>query len=239
MAATRLDGRAVNALRPVTIERDFTKHAAGSVLVSFGDTKVICTASVEMKVPAFLKDKGQGWLTAEYAMLPGATHTRNDRDSSRKGRAQEISRLIGRSLRAVTDLTAVGPCTITIDCDVIQADGGTRTAAITGGYVALHDALQKAVTRGDLAALPLRSACAAISVGIVDGEVLLDLCYDEDFRAEVDMNIVMDGDGRFIEVQGCAEGLAFARTQLDDMLNSATAGVGTLIGLQRRALGLG
>lgn len=238
-ALARHDGRSAGQLRPVTITRGFTKHAAGSVLVAFGDTKVLCTACVEVKVPPFLRDTGRGWVTAEYGMLPGSTNTRTDRDANKKGRAQEISRLIGRSLRAVTDLTSIGPVTITLDCDVLQADGGTRTAAITGAYVALHDALQGEVDKGNLPALPLSGACAAVSVGLVEGAALLDLCYVEDSAAEVDMNIVMDSGGNFIEVQGCAENGAFSRAQMDAMLGLAEGGIRELMRMQREALGLG
>lgn len=234
----RHDGRAAAELRPVTLQRGFTRHAAGSVLVAFGDTKVICTASVDSKVPPFLRDTGKGWLTAEYAMLPGSTNTRSDRDANKKGRAQEISRLIGRSLRAVTDLTRLGARSITLDCDVIQADGGTRTAAITGAYVALHDAVAKLLASGELTESPLTGACAAVSVGLVGGEALLDLRYVEDVDAEVDMNIVMDSQGRFIEVQGCAENGAFTRTQMDSLVGLAEAGVGNLLRFQQEALGL-
>ncbi len=220
----------------MTIERGFTKHAAGSVLVSFGDTRVICTAMFEDRVPAWLKGSGKGWVTAEYAMLPGATATRGSRDSNTKGRAQEISRLIGRSLRAVTDLPAMGECLVTIDCDVIQADGGTRTAAITGAWVALHDAFQTSVRRGLLKVPPLRGECAAASVGLVDGELLLDLDYLEDVRAQVDMNVVMDGRGRLIEVQGCAEGEPFPRATLDDLIALAETGIQHLTQLQRESV---
>ena len=226
-------------MRPVTITRGFTKHAAGSVLVAFGDTKVLCTASLEAKVPPFLRDTGKGWVTAEYAMLPGSTHTRSDRDANKKGRAQEISRLIGRSLRAVVDMTKMGANTITLDCDVIQADGGTRTAAITGAYVALHDALRVAVEQGKMEAIPMLGACAAVSVGIFDGAPLLDLCYVEDSEAEVDMNIIMDSHGQFIEVQGCAERGAFSRSQMDTMLSLAEKGVHELLAAQREALAHG
>ena len=234
----RKDGRRPEELRPVTLQRGFTKHAAGSVLVAFGDTKVICTASLETKVPPFLKDTGRGWVTAEYAMLPGSTHTRSDRDANKKGRAQEISRLIGRSLRAVIDTAVLGPVTITLDCDVIQADGGTRTAAITGAYVALHDALTRGVELGQIPRMPLTGACAAVSVGLVNGEAVLDLPYVEDVDAEVDMNIVMDSAGRFIEVQGCAEHGAFTRAQMDAMMSLAEQGIRDLLAAQQKALGL-
>ncbi len=235
----RSDNRPPGALRPVSFERGFTKHAPGSVLVSFGDTKVICTATFEERPPAWLRDSGKGWVTAEYAMLPGATHTRNRRDSARKGRALEISRLIGRSLRAAVDLEAVGPCQIIVDCDVIQADGGTRTAAITGAYVALYDALRSSVEKGRLDAVPMRGGCAAVSVGVVDGAPLLDLCYEEDVRAEVDMNVVMNEAGEFIEIQGCAEGKPFSQERMTAMLELSSKGIQELIALQREALGLG
>ena len=231
--------RTPDQLRPVSIERGFTKHAAGSVLVSFGDTRVLCTATIESRVPGWLKESGQGWVTAEYAMLPGSTHTRTNREQNNKGRALEIGRLIGRSLRAVTDLKAMGECQITVDCDVLQADGGTRTAAITGGYVALHDALSQSVSRGFLKSVPLLSPCAAISVGLREGVALLDLDYDEDFQADVDMNIVMNGESQIIEVQGCAEGTPFPRSVLDTMMDLAEKGIGELIAKQREALGLG
>jgi len=232
----RSDGRAPDALRPVSMERHFTKHADGSVLVSFGDTRVICTAIMENRVPPWLRDTGKGWVTAEYAMLPGSGNERIRRDSVNKGRAMEISRLIGRSLRAVVDLEAIGERLVTVDCDVIQADGGTRTAAITGGFVALHDAFEKAVAAGNLAQSPITSHCAAVSVGIVEGNSLLDLCYEEDSSAAVDMNIVMNGDGNFIEVQGCAEGVPFSRTALDGLLALGETGCGALIARQREVL---
>src|ERR1700755_1772303 len=201
----RPDGRRPDQLRPVTLTRNWSIHPEGSVLVEFGDTRVLCTASVTEGVPRWRKGSGLGWVTAEYAMLPRATHTRGDRESVKGrigGRTHEISRLIGRSLRACLDLKALGPNTITLDCDVLQADGGTRTAAITGAYVALHDALQRAGDLGGFPRLPLSGACAAVSVGLVKGEAVLDLCYVEDVDAEVDMNIVMDSHGQFIEVQG-------------------------------------
>lgn len=234
----RLANRSADALRPITIERNYTKFAAGSVLVAFGDTKVICTASIEDKVPPFLRNTGKGWVTAEYAMLPGSTLDRTNRENSRKGRALEISRLIGRSLRAVVDLAALGECQITVDCDVLQADGGTRTAAITGAYVALYDALQWVVAKGMIPKLPIHTPCAAVSVGIVDGDALLDLCYLEDVRAEVDMNIVMNGAGEFIEVQGSAEGQAFSMDQLQQLLGLGQKGIQELIALQQEALGI-
>lgn len=232
----RADGRAPDALRPILIDRGFVKTSAGSVLIGFGDTRVVCTANFIERVPAFLKDTGRGWLTAEYSMLPGSTPERTDRRKSMEGRAQEIGRLIGRSLRAVVDLRAIGPCQINVDCDVIQADGGTRTASITGGYIAVYEALRGAVAKGNLPRMPVLETCAAVSVGVVDGEVLLDLNYEEDFKATVDMNVVMDGAGRFIEVQGSAERAAFARDVLDQMLDLAVKGVRELITLQQRAL---
>ena len=210
----RRDGREPDDLRTLAFTRDFTQFAAGSVLVEFGMTRVLCTASVEERIPPWLRGKGRGWVTAEYSMLPGATSERNDREAARgkqSGRTQEIQRLIGRSLRAVTDLTATGEVQVTVDCDVLQADGGTRTASICGGYVALHDAFSRLVADTKLGAHPLTDQCAAISVGIVDALPYLDLDYSEDVRAEVDMNVVMTGEGRFVEVQGTAEGAAFSR----------------------------
>ncbi len=235
----RHDNRAQDGLRPVSFQRGFTRHAAGSVLVSFGDTRVICTAMFEDRVPAWIKGSGKGWVTAEYAMLPSSTATRSGREKNARGRAQEISRLIGRSLRAATDLAGMGECQISIDCDVIQADGGTRTAAITGAWLALHDALDSSVKTGHLAKMPLKGGCAAVSVGLVDGIPLLDLDYAEDFRAEVDLNIVMDDRGRFIEVQGCAEGAAFDRSTLDQLLELADGGVKSLIRMQQEAIAHG
>jgi ribonuclease PH len=235
----RVDGRVFDALRPVSMERGFTKHTAGSVLVSFGDTKVICTASLESRVPPWMRGKGRGWVTAEYAMLPGSAQDRISRDASRKGRAQEISRLIGRSLRAVTDLEAMGECMVTVDCDVIQADGGTRTASITGAYVALWDAFDQSVRRGNIGAVPLHGQCAAVSVGLVAGEALLDLNYQEDFTADVDMNIVMDSEERYIEVQGSAENAPFSKADLQSLLALGEKGAGELVALQREVLGLG
>ncbi|HEY4743318.1 MAG TPA: ribonuclease PH [Desulfuromonadaceae bacterium] len=235
----RNDGRDQNALRPVTIVRNFTKHAEGSVLVEFGDTRVICTASVEETVPPFLKGKGTGWVTAEYSMLPRATHTRSPREAAKGkqgGRTLEIQRLIGRSLRAVTDMGALGERTIYVDCDVIQADGGTRTASITGAYVALADALATLRNRGGLAAIPLKEAVAAVSVGVVAGEVLLDLNYQEDSAAEVDMNFVMTSSGRFVEVQGTAEAEPFTIGQMDAMRSLAMEGIHTLFKVQEEAL---
>jgi ribonuclease PH len=226
-------------LRPVRLTRRYTRHAEGSVLVEFGDTRVICTASVEDKVPPFLKGRGQGWVTAEYGMLPRATHTRGEREAARgkqSGRTLEIQRLIGRSLRAVVDLAALGERSIQIDCDVIQADGGTRTAAITGSYVALHDALTGLKGRGLLAQWPLRDAVAAVSVGLRAGAALLDLDYAEDAGCETDMNVVMTGNGGFVEVQGTAEGAPFTAAQMQQMLALAQLGIGELLQLQRQAL---
>ena len=230
--------RASNQLRPVTITRGYTKHAEGSVLIAFGDTKVLCTASVEDKVPGFLKGKGQGWLTAEYGMLPRSTHTRSDREAARgkqSGRTQEIQRLIGRSLRAVTDMQMLGERTIQIDCDVLQADGGTRTASITGAWVAVHDAISGLIARGALSATPLRDHVAAISVGIFEGVPVLDLDYPEDSNCDTDMNIVMTGAGAFVEVQGTAEGTAFTRVEMNALLDLAGAGIADLIAKQKQA----
>ncbi len=228
--------RALDELRPVSITRHYTKFAEGSVLVAFGDTKVLCTASIGEQVPYFLRDTGKGWVTAEYGMLPRSTQERTIRDNVKKGRALEISRLIGRSLRCVMDLTALGERQVIVDCDVLQADGGTRTASITGAYVALHDALSVLVKRGSLPRLPMIGQCAAVSVGVVDGEARLDLCYEEDFRADVDMNLVMREDGTFIEIQGSAEGAAFSRTLLDQMLDAGAAGIRSLMRIQNEAL---
>jgi ribonuclease PH len=235
----RNDGRTATALRPVTITRHFTKHAEGSVLIEFGDTKVLCTASVEESVPPFLRGKGTGWVTAEYAMLPRATHTRSPREAAKgkqTGRTLEIQRLIGRSLRAVTDLGKLGERSVYIDCDVIQADGGTRTASITGAYIALVDALATLKTKGLLAEIPLKEAVAAVSVGIVGGEALLDLNYPEDSSAEVDMNFVITSRGRFVEVQGTAETEPFTCTEMDAMRTLALDGVAQLFTFQREAL---
>src|SRR5580704_10307426 len=235
----RPSGRAPDELRRIAFERSHAKHAEGTILVSFGDTQVLCTASVEENVPPFLRGKGQGWITAEYGMLPRATHTRTAREAARgkqTGRTQEIQRLIGRSLRAIADLKALGERTITIDCDVLQADGGTRTASITGGYVALARACESLVKRRAIAASPLHGQIAAISVGIVGGIPVLDLDYAEDSNAETDMNIVMNNGGAFVEVQGTAEGHAFRRHELDAMLNLAANGIGQLFALQLQAL---
>ena len=235
----RSNGRSLDDLRPVSIIRNYLKHAEGSVLVSFGDTKVICTASVEESVPPFLRGKGTGWVTAEYSMLPRATHTRSPREATKGkigGRTHEIQRLIGRSLRAVTDMALLGERSIQIDCDVIQADGGTRTASITGAYVALYDAVTGLVRSGKVAALPLREAVVAVSVGIVGGEVLLDLDYREDSAAEVDMNFVMTSSDRFVEVQGTAEAEPFTLAQMDAMRDSAMAGIRRLFAIQQEVL---
>lgn len=237
--SSRPQGRAADALRPVTITRGYTKHAEGSVLIAFGDTKVLCTASVEEKVPPHKRGSGSGWVTAEYGMLPRSTHTRSDREAARgkqSGRTQEIQRLIGRSLRAVFDLDALGERSIVLDCDVIQADGGTRTAAITGAFVAARDAVTSLIASGKLAASPIREHVAAISVGIVDGEPRLDLEYVEDVACDTDMNVVMTGAGHFVEVQGTAEGVAFTRTEMDQLLALADKGIRELIEAQRRAL---
>lgn len=236
----RPDGRRFDELRPVTIKREFTKYAEGSVLIEMGDTKVICTASVENKVPAWLKDEKKGWVTAEYSMLPRSTEVRKTRESVRGkvgGRTQEIQRLIGRSLRAVTDLEILGERTVILDCDVIQADGGTRTASITGAFVALADALGKLVAAGELEKMPLKDFVAAISVGKVREQLLLDLCYAEDFLAEVDMNIVMTGAGNFVEIQGTGEEASFNRAEVDRMLDLAEQGIRTLIDYQWEVLG--
>ena len=240
MGVKRQNERAADALRPVRIQRRYTKHAEGSVLVEFGDTRVLCTASVEERVPPFLKDSGRGWVTAEYGMLPRATNTRTDREAARgrqSGRTQEIQRLIGRSLRAVVDLSLLGARTIHIDCDVLQADGGTRTAAITGAFVALHDAVSFLRERKLIAATPIRDHVAAVSVGMSGGTPLLDLDYAEDSACGCDMNVVMTGAGRFIEVQGTAEGEAFSRAELDRLLELAARGIGQLIEHQSLALG--
>jgi ribonuclease PH len=235
----RPSGRTPDQLRRVSFERRHAKHAEGSVLIEFGDTQVLCTASVEETVPPFLRGKGQGWITAEYGMLPRATHTRTAREAARgkqTGRTQEIQRLIGRSLRAVADLKALGERTITLDCDVLQADGGTRTASITGGFVALAQACEHLQRRRLLAASPLHGQVAAVSVGIVGGVPVLDLDYAEDSQAETDMNVVMNNGGGFVEVQGTAEGHAFRRHELDALLNLAAAGIAQLFALQAQAL---
>lgn len=242
MSQLRNDGRQLQQLRPITLNRHFTRYAEGSVLVEFGATKVLCNATIEETVPPFLRGKGQGWVTAEYAMLPRATHTRSPRESSKgkvSGRTHEIQRLIGRSLRAVIDLAALGERTIQIDCDVIQADGGTRTAAITGAWVALADALNGLVAQGKIPTSPLRDTVAAVSVGIVGGVPMLDLCYEEDSRAEVDMNVVVTGDGRFVEVQGTAEAEPFTVAELDLLRDLALRGCAELVLMQQRALAAG
>jgi ribonuclease PH len=234
----RSSGRAPDELRPVRFTRKFTRHAEGSVLVEFGDTRVLCTASIEESVPGFLRGKGQGWITAEYGMLPRSTHTRSAREAAKgkqSGRTQEIQRLIGRSLRAIVDLQALGERTVTLDCDVLQADGGTRTAAITGSYVALADACDALIQRRVLAASPLHGQVAAVSVGVVGGVTVLDLDYAEDSQAETDMNVVMNNGGGFIEVQGTAEGHAFRRHELDAMLNLAATGAARLFAAQAQA----
>jgi ribonuclease PH len=236
----RPSGRQPNQLRDVRITRHYTKHAEGSVLVEFGDTKVICTASVSESVPPFLRDRGQGWLTAEYGMLPRATHTRSDREAARgkqTGRTQEIQRLIGRALRSVFDLEKLGARTINLDCDVIQADGGTRTASITGAFVAAHDAVAKLLATGRLESSPITDYVAAISVGVYDGVPVLDLDYDEDSQCDTDMNVVMTGAGGFVEIQGTAEGVPFSRDEMNALLDLASDGIGTLIAKQKEALG--
>ena len=235
----RSGNRAADQLRPVRMTRGFTIHAEGSVLIEFGQTRVLCTASVEEKVPGHKKGSGEGWVTAEYGMLPRATHTRSDREAARgkqSGRTQEIQRLIGRSLRAVFDLKKLGERTIHLDCDVLQADGGTRTAAITGAFVAAQDAVNGLLASGKLRESPLTGVVAAVSVGIVDGTPLLDLEYIEDSACGTDMNVVMTGAGHFIEVQGTAEGLPFTRAEMDELLRLAEKGIGELVLLQQKAL---
>jgi ribonuclease PH len=236
----RSDDRAAHALRPLTIERGYTKHAEGSVLIAFGATRVLCTASVEDRVPPHKRGSGEGWVTAEYGMLPRATHTRSDREAARgkqSGRTQEIQRLIGRSLRAVFNLAALGERTLTLDCDVLQADGGTRTAAITGAFVAAQDAVTLLLSQGRIVANPIRDHVAAVSVGIVQGVPLLDLEYVEDAACDTDMNVVMTGAGHFVEVQGTAEGAAFTRAQMDALLGLAARGIAELVTAQKVALG--
>ncbi len=235
----RNGGRTANQMRPVRITRAFTMHAEGSVLIEFGNTKVLCTASVEEKVPGHKKGSGEGWVTAEYGMLPRATHTRSDREAARgkqSGRTQEIQRLIGRSMRAVFDLKKLGERTIHLDCDVLQADGGTRTAAITGAFVAAQDAVNTLLATGKLKASPLTGSVAAISVGILDGTPLLDLEYTEDSTCDTDMNVVMTGAGHFVEVQGTAEGVAFSRAEMNALLELAEKGITELIALQQHSL---
>ena len=239
MTFSRPSGRQADQLRSVTLERGFTRHAEGSVLVSFGHTRVLCTASIENRVPAFLRGKGEGWVTAEYGMLPRSTHTRSDREAARGkqgGRTLEIQRLIGRTLRACIDRNALGERTITLDCDVLQADGGTRTAAITGAYVALVDAVRWLLARREIARDPVFGAVAAVSVGLYRGVPVLDLDYAEDSDCDTDMNVVMNDGGAFIELQGTAEGHAFHRDELDALLALAEHGIGQLLDLQRRAL---
>jgi ribonuclease PH len=236
----RVDGRQPENLRPVRITRNYTKHAEGSVLIEVGDTKVICTATVEERPPLFLKGAGKGWVTAEYGMLPRATGTRTQRESTRGkvgGRTFEIQRLIGRSLRAVVDLVALGERTIWLDCDVIQADGGTRTASITGAFVAMADAMNKLREQGAISRMPITDFIAATSVGRLAGEIILDLCYEEDSAAEVDMNIVMTGAGRFVEIQGTGEEATFTRQEMNSMINLAAQGISDLISYQKEALG--
>jgi ribonuclease PH len=239
MSFIRTQGRAADALRPLKITRAYTRYAEGSVLVEFGHTQVLCTASVEEKVPPHKRGSGEGWVTAEYGMLPRATHTRGDREAARgkqSGRTQEIQRLIGRSLRCVFDLKALGERTISLDCDVIQADGGTRTAAITGAFVAAHDAVTWLIQQDKLKASPIREFVAAVSVGIVDGTPLLDLEYTEDSACDTDMNVVMTGAGGFVEVQGTAEGAAFSRDEMSQLLALADKGIRELVAAQRAAL---
>lgn len=236
----RIDGRKPEQLRPVHITRQYNKHAEGSVLVEVGDTRVICTASIEEKAPLFLRGTGKGWVTAEYGMLPRATGTRTAREAARGkigGRTHEIQRLIGRALRSVVDLPALGERTITLDCDVIQADGGTRTASITGAFVALVDAVNKLKEQGLIKSMPVKDFIAATSVGRCDGQVILDLCYEEDSAAEVDMNIVMTGAGRFVEVQGTGEEASFSRQEINEMIDLAQQGIAWLIGYQKEVLG--
>ncbi len=239
MSEFRADGRTPDQARPLSFERDFTEMALGSVLVSFGRTRVLCTASVQEEVPRWLRGSGKGWVTAEYSMLPGSTPDRATREAAKgkqSGRTQEIQRLIGRSLRTVTRLELMPEVSITVDCDVLQADGGTRTASICGGYVALHDALTRLVQRGDLSEHPLSDLVAAISVGVVDGVAMLDLPYEEDSRADTDMNVVMTGAGGFVEVQGTAEQAPFSREELDELLDLASSGIRAIHDAQRFVL---
>jgi len=233
--------RRPDELRPIAIDRHYTRHAEGSVLIAFGDTRVICTASVEDGVPGFLKGRGQGWVTAEYGMLPRSTHTRTDREAARgkqSGRTQEIQRLIGRSLRAVTDLAGLGERTVKLDCDVIQADGGTRTASVTGAFIALHDAVGTLLRRGVLSASPIRDFVAAVSVGLYESVPVIDLDYAEDSGCDTDMNVVMTGSGGFVEIQGTAEGEPFSPAQMDALLALAMRGIAELIAKQKAALAL-
>jgi ribonuclease PH len=236
----RFQDRPAHSLRPVRITRNFTRHAEGSVLVEFGETRVLCTASIEEKVPAFLRGKGSGWVTAEYGMLPRATHTRGAREAAagkQSGRTQEIQRLIGRALRSVVDLAAFGERQVTIDCDVLQADGGTRCASITGAMVALADAVAWLKAKGLVTSEPIRDFVAAVSVGIVGGEAYLDLDYLEDSGCDTDMNVVMTGGGGFVEVQGTAEGAPFTRAQMEELLSLATKGIAEIVAMQRKSLG--
>jgi len=232
----RIDNRSQTQLRPVRLAIDYLDYPEGSVLIETGNTRVLCAASVEEKVPPFLEGKGKGWVTAEYNMLPRSTHTRNsrERDGRVSGRTQEIQRLIGRSLRAVVDMDVLGPRTITLDCDVLQADGGTRTASITGAYVALHRACSLLMKRGVLSEHPVRTAVAAVSVGVVSGEIMLDLCYEEDSRADVDFNLVMTAEHDFIEVQGTGEGGVFSRSTMESLVNLAEQGISELLEIQKR-----
>ena len=237
----RPSGRATDEMRPVTFTRNFTCHAEGSILVEFGNTKVICTASIEENVPGWMRGKGKGWITAEYGMLPRSTHSRMGREATRgkqSGRTQEIQRLIGRSLRAIVDMEALGERQVMIDCDVIQADGGTRTASITGAYVAMYDAMQKLMKKRNLKRNPVMGQLASVSVGVFEGAAVLDLDYPEDSNAETDMNVVMNSGGHFIEVQGTAEGHAFTRAEMNDMLDLAEKGIEELLVAQRAVLGL-
>ena len=233
---TRIDGRRRDEIRPTTIETGVQSYAEGSTLIAMGDTRVLCAVSVEESVPRFLRGSGRGWVTAEYAMLPRSTHTRTRRETTPRGRTQEIQRLIGRSLRAAVDMDRLGERTLTVDCDVLQADGGTRTAAITGAYVALYQALAAMRDSGDIDAIPVKIGVAAVSVGVVDGEALLDLRYEEDHRAEVDFNVVMTDAGEFIEVQGTAEDGVFSRARLDELLSLAEVGIARLSEIQRAAI---
>lgn len=235
---TRIDNRSQTQLRPVRLTVDYLDYAEGSALIEAGKTRVLCAASIEERVPLFLEGKGQGWVTAEYSMLPRATHTRSarERDGRLSGRTQEIQRLIGRSLRAVVDMSKLGPRTITLDCDVLQADGGTRTASITGAYIALHRACSQLVKRGIVSVHPVRTAVAAVSVGIVGGDMLLDLCYEEDSRADVDFNVVMTAKHEFIEVQGTGEGGVFSRASMETLITLAEQGISELLEIQQKYL---
>ncbi len=236
----RVDGRAMDALRPIKMTRNYIRHAEGSVLIEMGETRVICTASVEERIPPFLKDSGRGWITAEYGMLPRSTNERNMREASKGkvgGRTYEIQRLIGRSLRSVVNMAEMGERSILVDCDVLQADGGTRTASITGAFVAMVDALDWMRRGGLIRKIPVIDTLAAISVGILDGEALLDLCYDEDAAVQVDMNIIMTGNGRFVEVQGTAEGEPFTKQEMETMFTYAEKGIQELTGIQQQLLG--